>query len=661
MRKGLLLFLIVILTAGLVFAEGYKSYKDKPMTPQKVTGPRVEVPAGVSVPYNPYSPTDLIGETFIMGTTWYDIQHNGTCGRQIAVDPDGYVHVGWMNGLDNGASQRHIYYNLMDPASNIMFTGGVQVDQLVKAGYTTLGILSDNRPVITHHQGDPSVNYHTAVSHDFIPYIGAFMGTELPYVYEGGLDMEIIWPKVSVDINDRIHIVSTENPASGVAGDPQRAYYGWAEYDPIGMSMNVCEEQELISWTMVIASDVASSPVSSRSAVSFMEMNATNIPGGVIDTTQYDNDVILVISEDGLNWDWSDTINVTNFYDPIEVHGGDTLTANTDTLRAYTDMNLMFDYNDVLHVFFTVAGYYSYEGTITYGNSYIYHWDEANQVFSMVANGWYENLGSQDPGAWNEYVNRASAAVDPETGHIYCMYQRYIDVIGPGTLGWPYLIGDTLDISAATWPNGDIWVSKSTDEGYSWSEGINVTDTHSPGAGAGDCLSELTPSAALSVYNNQLHMFYIMDKDAGAVVQSEGTWTLNDVIYHRVDLDDIPESPRNQLYPMHYDSLGMPEDTFLYVNNYEGMEVPKNFELAQNYPNPFNPVTSINYSLNTAGFASMKVYNISGEEVAVLFEGNQTAGNHEVEFNATDLSSGVYFYALEMNGFTLTRKMVLMK
>ena len=658
LRKGLLLFLIVVLSAGLLFANDMKSYKSKPMTPEKLAGPHNAVPAGLAGPYYPMQTDDPIGEVFPFGTTWYDIQHNGSCGHQLNVDPNGYVHMAWMNGLNNGASQRHIFYNLMDSTDNLLFGGGVQVDQLLKAGYTTSSILSDNRAIITHHQGDPAGTFHTAISYDFIPYIGAFMGVELPWVYELGVDLEVIWPKVSVDINDRIHVISTENPASGVAGAPQRQYYGWAEYDPMTSAMTTCEAQEMISWTMVIAGDVASSPVSSRSAISFMQMNATN----PADTNQYDNDVIIVISDDGLEWDWSDTINVTNWADPDSIEHNDTLTANTDTLRAFTSMNLMFDYNDVLHVFFATRGYWHYEGTMTWGDGFIWHWDEVNQVFSMVANAWYENTGALDPGAWNIYVNRASAAVDPVTGDIFCMYQRYVDVLGPSTTNpYPYIVGDTTDISAANFPNGDIWVSKSTNDGYSWSEGINVTATHTPGAAAGLCMSELTPSVAPQIYNDQLHIFYIIDKDAGAVVQSEGGWTLNDAAYQRIDLDEIPESPRFMPYPMHHDSTGMPPDSGLSVGYNNEYGVPSNFDLSQNYPNPFNPVTSISYSLNMDGFVTLKVYNISGEEVANLLEGNQTAGNHEVEFNAAELSSGVYFYALEMNGFTITRKMVLMK
>jgi len=92
---------------------------------------------------------------------------------------------------------------------------------------------------------------------------------------------------------------------------------------------------------------------------------------------------------------------------------------------------------------------------------------------------------------------------------------------------------------------------------------------------------------------------------------------------------------------------------------------PKEFALMQNYPNPFNPSTKIEYSLEKAGIVSLKVYNLLGVEVATLVNGRQEAGSYTVPFdihNVTfDLSSGVYFYRLEVGSFVSTKKLILMK
>jgi hypothetical protein len=89
--------------------------------------------------------------------------------------------------------------------------------------------------------------------------------------------------------------------------------------------------------------------------------------------------------------------------------------------------------------------------------------------------------------------------------------------------------------------------------------------------------------------------------------------------------------------------------------------VPMAYELGQNYPNPFNPSTTIRFSVPEAGLVTLKVYNLLGEEVATLLNNEQAAGVYEANFDASRLSSGIYFYTLEAKNFTSTKKMVLLK
>ena len=88
---------------------------------------------------------------------------------------------------------------------------------------------------------------------------------------------------------------------------------------------------------------------------------------------------------------------------------------------------------------------------------------------------------------------------------------------------------------------------------------------------------------------------------------------------------------------------------------------PVEFNLSQNYPNPFNPSTTISYSIPQDNFVSLKVYNVLGNEVATLINGQITAGTHNVHFNASNLSSGVYYYTLRTGNFTNTKKLMLLK
>jgi len=89
--------------------------------------------------------------------------------------------------------------------------------------------------------------------------------------------------------------------------------------------------------------------------------------------------------------------------------------------------------------------------------------------------------------------------------------------------------------------------------------------------------------------------------------------------------------------------------------------LPESYRLQQNYPNPFNPSTMISYQLPVSSDVSLKVFNILGREVATLVNTRVAAGQHQVQFDASSLSSGMYFYTLETNDFSKTRKMLLIK
>lgn len=107
-----------------------------------------------------------------------------------------------------------------------------------------------------------------------------------------------------------------------------------------------------------------------------------------------------------------------------------------------------------------------------------------------------------------------------------------------------------------------------------------------------------------------------------------------------------------------------------YINKISS-EVPNHFELYQNYPNPFNPSTIIRFSIpgtisplserGAGGFIKLTLYDITGKQVAVLLNESMSPGTYEITYNASGLSSGVYFYTLKSGDFVETKKMILMK
>ena len=83
--------------------------------------------------------------------------------------------------------------------------------------------------------------------------------------------------------------------------------------------------------------------------------------------------------------------------------------------------------------------------------------------------------------------------------------------------------------------------------------------------------------------------------------------------------------------------------------------------LFQNYPNPFNPTTKIKYQISETGVSTLKIYDVLGREIKTLIDEKKPAGNYEIEFNATGLPSGIYFYQLKAGNYIETKKMILMK
>ncbi|NUN70830.1 MAG: T9SS type A sorting domain-containing protein [Bacteroidetes bacterium] len=89
--------------------------------------------------------------------------------------------------------------------------------------------------------------------------------------------------------------------------------------------------------------------------------------------------------------------------------------------------------------------------------------------------------------------------------------------------------------------------------------------------------------------------------------------------------------------------------------------VAGSFNLSQNFPNPFNPTTNIRFSIPNSALTTLKVYNMVGQEVATLVNGQKEAGVYFVDFDASKLASGVYLYKLQSGSYVETKKMVLVK
>jgi hypothetical protein len=108
-------------------------------------------------------------------------------------------------------------------------------------------------------------------------------------------------------------------------------------------------------------------------------------------------------------------------------------------------------------------------------------------------------------------------------------------------------------------------------------------------------------------------------------------------------------------------SRGVWTGKFTSTNEVGEQSSPTHFVLRQNYPNPFNPATTISFVVGRSGFVSLKVFDVTGKEVATLVSEQKETGEYTVPFDASGLSSGIYLYSLRSSDYTASNKMVLMK
>ena len=135
-----------------------------------------------------------------------------------------------------------------------------------------------------------------------------------------------------------------------------------------------------------------------------------------------------------------------------------------------------------------------------------------------------------------------------------------------------------------------------------------------------------------------------------------------------ISLTTVPTSfAVNSQYIFLYDYKNNTNEASLYIlqNNVTSIEngfiSPTLFELSQNYPNPFNPSTKISFSIPNSEYVTLKVYDVIGNEIATLVNENLSAGTYSYNFDASKLTSGIYFYKLQAGKFSETRKMILTK
>jgi hypothetical protein len=445
----------------------------------------------------------------MVGTTYYDFQSNGSMGNRIVVDGNGGVHFCWMGSSNQLLNPRGIYYGFISPTGDSL--PPVLLPGRDQAGYPNLDVWNGaanpsirNTAVIGYHN---SLSLGTRLAFDSGRGLGQFSIDSTSFPTGAG---NFIWPKISIDANDNIQAVASE-----AVNDPQQRFGYMYTRLPFGSS----------TWTDPIIFDfgytaspvITSSPISGKSAVVWTEPTMQ-------DVNQYDNNVMYSQSLDGINWDFGTGSVYITTYPPTAQ--GDT------TLRAYTDVDAVYDYNDNLHIIWNAA--YVTRDTanamVVLYRTALFHWSAQtgiNLIYEHPVREW-----PCDMGAWNLPIAKMSIGVD-DSNFLFVVFTRF----DPSD----YAQFDTLSAdpspcggdNAMPCGNGEIYMTYSTDNGNNWRNPMNLTNTPTPNCAPGFCDSDNWSSLAEHV-DNYLHILYIDDKDAGGLPLNEGSPTLDPVVYLKI-------------------------------------------------------------------------------------------------------------------------------
>lgn len=160
--------------------------------------------------------------------------------------------------------------------------------------------------------------------------------------------------------------------------------------------------------------------------------------------------------------------------------------------------------------------------------------------------------------------------------------------------------------------------------------------------------------------------------NGGISWQTIATWSDTSIRNSKIEIE-ILDAENNQNVRVRFYSKIVSEEAWWVIDNVllKGDYITSNgnhtnitelqYELSQNFPNPFNPVTTISYSIPVQTNVKVKIFDLTGREIATLVNETKIAGQHQIEFNASHLSSGVYFYRIETDEFIQTKKLILLK
>ena len=540
--------------------------------------PDTEIDHGPALPYlgNRASPGVEVG------ITDYDFQNNGSIGRYVAISPFGGFHFYWTYSYDATATNRRAYYNYHYPPD--YWLGGLAMDT-DESRMGALDMMADGRALGSAH-ASVTGGYACRVYLDATEGAGAFQVIDLP---DGGSAACPIWPKPVVDLNDDIYVVATVNGGTHAfwtkSTDEGTTWLPW-DSTLAGVPLN------LASYYLQAGREFWAT---SHNTTWTMLANSTG------DLTSK-----VCWETDGTNW----------YFDTIW-----TSTA-ADSVFPWFWASVVYDNNAYAHVVFDVQDTAQTGGGAQQSGwrAQIWHWNQETDQISVVDNGMGWFFTNPGPGYNHGTVSEPQLTIDRATGDLYCT--------------WCY--GDSADVAANGYVNNEIWGARSTDNGATWIEHHNITNSPTPGATTGNCDNDWYQTLAEETLGDTLVMFYQNDKEAGHAAYGDLTaYTDNPYLFY--------------LYK--WNPIGVAEHT-----------VTTPMKLALNIrPNPSVQNTQISYSMSKASSVSLKIYSVDGRLVETVYSGNRDAGVYVESIDARQLSSGTYFVILDVAGEQVTQSLVVVR
>jgi hypothetical protein len=558
---------------------------------------KVIIAVAVVVTMGLCSPGDTIGSTA------FDIQQFGSFGQRIIVDDYGQAHVVWNDGVPLIGNA---YCSWNGRYANGSYFGEITVTENL-CSYIQIDLTRDNDPnnqksVIAYHRG-----YDGGYRYSFIDIDTGNLSGGLPNDPKIFSMINYVYPHLCVASNNNIILATSDIDA-----------------DTLHLFITTDEGE---SWTFIADID---------SALPFsLFVRASRNPGSqkvVFVYCQYmdeyfyqqSNNVWYMLSTDnGITW--GDPINITNYKHPDDMVNGDSVP------WAYCNVNALFDNNDNLHIAWGTHMVYMENNTphVTFERAKVFHWEEVSDTITQINSpsvyydepgGWWIEGSVGETGIWRTAADQPQLVIDPTNNNLFCLWHGN---------------DDTTDVSAGGYFNGEIYGAYSTDNGLTWSNHVNLTNTRSPGATAGDCLDEDFMTANPFIVNDSIYVTYVEDKDAG-IYPIEGSWTQNPIycwVFSKT-LIGIEEQKNNR-----------PNFTSMIIS-----------------PNPSAHASNISYVLPKSGNVSLKLYDATGRLVRNLENGYKDAGNYIHNINTNDLANGTYFVILNAaNGKSYKTNLVVLR